>query len=60
MSGPASDKTTSDRQHTMERLQHTLDLLHREHARACERVNEIEADISVICRQLRDLGQTDQ
>ncbi len=54
------DKTTPDRQHMMERLQHVLDLLLREHARACERVNEIEADISVICRLLRDLGQTDQ
>ncbi len=56
----ADNQTTPDRQHTMERLQHTLDLLLREHARAYERVDEIEADMAVIRRQLRDLGQTDQ
>ncbi len=60
MTDSATNQTTPDRQHTMERLQHTLDLLLREHARACERVNEIEADIAVIGRQLRDLGQADQ
>ncbi len=53
-----TDQTTPDRKHT--RLLHTLDLLLREHARECEKVNEIEADIAIIGRQLRDLAQTDQ